>query len=122
MISRVGQGRLAEEMACQYLLQRGLVLRARNFRGPRGELDLIMDDGEHLVFVEVRGRAGDEFGHALETVDRYKQQRICATASRYLQANNLVYERYCRFDVVAVTNTVPPEFIWIKDAFYSTFS
>lgn len=107
-------------MACRYLEQQGLTLRAQNIRGPKGEVDLIMEDDDFLVFVEVRFRAGDDFGHALETVDPRKQRRISATALHYLQANNLVHERYCRFDVVAVCDVEPPEFIWIKDAFYTT--
>ena len=56
MISRVAQGTAAETLALRYLEARGLLLEARNFRCRGGELDLIMRDGEHLVFVEVRSR------------------------------------------------------------------
>ncbi len=78
-----------------------------------------MRDAEFLVFVEVRYRAGDDYGHPLETVTRRKQLRVCATAAHYLQSNGQLHETYCRFDVVAVGAREPPDFAWIKDAFYA---
>jgi hypothetical protein len=62
------QGSHAEERALQHLLARGLRLRERNFRTRAGEIDLIMQQGDALVFVEVRYRRSRDFGSAVETV------------------------------------------------------
>ena len=71
----------AEDLACAYLQKSGLRLLARNYRCRRGEIDLIMQDGEYLVFVEVRYRKNDAFGSAAETVSSAKRARIITTAS-----------------------------------------
>ena len=113
-------GRDAESHACDYLLNRGLSLLARNFRSRLGEIDLIMDDGESLVFVEVRYRRGDAFGSGAESVDRRKQARITACAQHYLQQHPAALQRPCRFDVVAISGSrETPDIHWIRDAFMS---
>ncbi|UHD18906.1 YraN family protein [Thiocapsa bogorovii] len=96
-----------------YLKRRHLQPIARNHRCRFGEIDLVMRDGETLVFVEVRYRRSDRFGSPAETVDRRKQQRLTAAASHYLQAHPTVLP--CRFDVVAVSGGDRIE--WIKNAF-----
>ena len=69
----------AEDLACAYLQQNGLRLLARNYRCRSGEIDLIMRDGEYLVFVEVRYRKREAFGSAAETVSSSKRARIITT-------------------------------------------
>ncbi|MDH3343051.1 MAG: YraN family protein, partial [Gammaproteobacteria bacterium] len=69
-------GQQAENACCKYLQQHGLKLLERNYRGPRGEIDLIMQDGTTLVFVEVRFRKNHYYGDGLESVNSQKQQRI----------------------------------------------
>ena len=81
MISRVAQGTAAEDLALRYLEARGLSLVTRNFRCRTGELDLIMRDGEHLVFVEVRSRRSTRYGTPAESVTRTKQQRLLRAAA-----------------------------------------
>ena len=116
MISRVAQGSTAENLACQYLETRGLVLVARNVRYRGGELDLIMRDGEHLVFVEVRSRRHARYGTPAESVTRTKQQRLLRAAAVYLQRRRL--DPPCRFDVVAILEpSGEPQVEWIRDAF-----
>ena len=108
----------AEEIACNYLQRQGLTLLERNYRCRRGEIDLIMQEGETLVFIEVRYRRSNRFGSAAETVNSAKQARITATAQHYL--SRLSRLPHCRFDVVALTpsNDNRPE--WIRDAFGAT--
>jgi putative endonuclease len=65
-------GAQAEGLACAYLERAGLRLLARNYRCPQGEIDLVMDDRDTLVFVEVRYRRSNAFGTPAETVDRRK--------------------------------------------------
>ena len=110
----------AEAHACEYLLAQGLSLLTRNFRSRLGEIDLIMDDGQSLVFVEVRYRRGNAFGSGAESVNRRKQARITACAQHYLQKNPAALQRPCRFDVVAISGArEKPDIHWIRDAFPS---
>jgi putative endonuclease len=67
MSSRAARGQAAEDHALKYLEQHGLRLKARNHRCRWGEFDLVMEDGEAMVFIEVRGR--DDYGSAAASVD-----------------------------------------------------
>lgn len=84
-----------------WLLIRGYRLRHRNWRGPSGELDLVMSRRGEVVFVEVKSRSGGDFGGALGAVDRSKRAALARTASVYLSRFGL-WDRPCRFDVIAV--------------------
>jgi len=78
-------GNRAEATACDYLQRQGLKLVERNYLCKRGEIDLIMRDGQDTVFVEVRYRRSDRFGSSAESVDWRKQAKLLATAEHYLQ-------------------------------------
>jgi len=108
-------GQQQEAAAEAYLQQQGLTTLARNFMGPRGEIDLIMRDRDTLVFVEVRFRRSQRFASAAESVDQRKQQRLIATAQGYLQKNSALRNQPCRFDVLACDGNA--DFNWIKNAF-----
>lgn len=102
-INRAAAGKEAEELAVQYLLQKGWSLVERNWRCRAGEIDIIMRDGEVYVFVEVRGkRHSSRYGTAIEAIDARKQQRVRALAEWYRAAHRL-YEASIRFDAIAVT-------------------
>jgi putative endonuclease len=93
-------GRLGEDRALAHLSAHGLKLLDRNFLCKVGEIDLIMQHGAHLVFVEVRRRAGGGYGGAAASVTPAKQRRLIHAAQFYLM-------RYpspppCRFDLVAI--------------------
>ena len=96
-------GDLGEKAAEDLLAANGYRIVARNHRCPRGEVDLVAEQGELLVFVEVRTRASSAFGGPEETVNVRKQQRIVAAAMDYL-AHRRGPRRGIRFDVVAVTD------------------
>jgi len=106
-------GRRAEDHALRHLEQHGLRLLERNYRCRGGEIDLILRDGEHLVFVEVRFRSNPAFGGPLATVDRRKQRRIVLAARHYLARRG--DRDACRFDVVGLDGQ--GELHWVKDAF-----
>lgn len=113
-------GQQAEELACHYLSKQGLKTLCRNFRSPRGELDVVMEDGETIVFVEVRYRKQNRFGSGAESVNHTKQAKLVATALYYLQQHPKYYNRPTRFDVVSITSQIQqPGIDWIKDAFQS---
>lgn len=112
-------GAQAEAQAEAYLLKQGMVTRMKNYRTKVGEIDLIMMQGDILVFVEVRLRTNPRFSSAAETVDYRKQQKIIKTAQQFLQQHRLTDRVPCRFDVIAIDNTSsdPSTIQWIKNAF-----
>jgi putative endonuclease len=110
-------GRDAETLACGYLQAKGMALVERNYRSRFGEIDLIMDDRNCLIFVEVRYRRRDRYGSGAESVDARKQARIVACARHYLLRHPRAAERPCRFDVVAIGGGANPAIEWIPDAF-----
>ncbi|GED22185.1 YraN family protein [Halomonas sabkhae] len=110
------RGARIERLASDWLVARGLELVATNQHAKGGELDIVMRDGDTLVFVEVRHRADSRHGHPLETITMTKQRRLIQAARFYLQRNGLSCA--CRFDVLAVTGTPPElEYEWVAGAF-----
>lgn len=90
----------------------------RNYRTRTGEIDLVMRDGDIIVFVEVRSRVDAAFMHPEESIDTRKRLRLSATGARYLQHHGMLNTCRCRFDVVVVLGkTGNPEFRWIENAF-----
>jgi len=106
-------GAAAEKLALEYLQRNGLQLIESNFKCRFGEIDLILNDGSTLVFVEVRLRSSQRFGGAAASVTSAKQGRITRAAQIYLQQQNR--EMACRFDVVVLDGEHRIE--WIKNAF-----
>ena len=106
-------GQRAEATALAHLSAHGLKLQQRNYRCRGGEIDLVMRDGDTVVFVEVRFRRSERFGSPAATVDRRKQSRLMRAARHYLGRHGLVM---CRFDVVGITGE-PPRIQWIRNAF-----
>ncbi len=112
-MTRQETGQRAEAIACRYLQKHGLKLVEKNYRCRLGEIDLIMRDGEDLVFVEVRYRKTRAFGGAAASVDRTKRNKLIATATHYLQAKDS--RRNARFDIIAIEAGEAIE--WIPNAF-----
>ncbi len=111
-------GQRAEQLACRYLEVQGLQLVLRNYRCRLGEIDLIMEDRESLVFVEVRYRRSGRFGGAIESVTPIKQRRLINAAHYYLQQIRGVQSKLCRFDVLAITpEQGKHDIVWLRDAF-----
>ena len=117
------QGEYTENLACQYLEQKGLKLLERNFHCRLGEIDLIMQHNDSLVFVEVRYRRSSNFGSGAESITINKQSKLIKTASVYLQRHAKLAKNPARFDVVSIsgpietTNIENIEFDWIENAF-----
>ena len=116
--TNLSRGREAEDRACRHLLQQGLTLTERNYRSPFGEIDLVMQERDTLVFVEVRYRSRGDFGSAAETVDARKQARLRATAEHYRQNVPRASKKACRFDIVAITGDgEDTDFRWLHNVF-----
>lgn len=95
-------GAAYEQLAAEYLEQKGYRILERNYYTRTGEIDLIARDGRYLVFVEVKYRKDARDGHPLEAVDSRKQGRIRRAAQVYLHARKLPLDTPCRFDVVGI--------------------
>jgi putative endonuclease len=113
-------GAEGEELACRYLEERGYELEYRNFRTRSGEIDLIMRDGEWLVFIEVKTRTTALYGHGSEAVTLSKQRTIRQTALEYLRQRSGQASLSIRFDVIVLTYNrfiFEPEVLHITHAF-----
>lgn len=104
---RQALGLRGETLACAELSRRGYVVLARRYRTRFGEIDIVARDGEMLVFVEVKARDGERFGDGAEAVTPWKQRRVTNMAVDYI-ARHRLYDRPCRFDVVAIDVSVAP--------------
>ncbi|GFD79899.1 UPF0102 protein [Tenacibaculum sp. KUL118] len=97
------QGNAAEDRACRYLEEQGLRLLCRNYHSQRGELDIVMQDGNTVVCIEVKYRKQTRFGRAVEFVTAKKLQRIKAAFEFYLLDNGLnSASTPLRIDVIAI--------------------
>ncbi len=106
-------GIAAEELAARYLAAQGLRVIARNYRCRFGEVDLIAQDGDTLVFVEVRLRRSNRFGGALASITHAKQRKLIATARCYLASLRRVPQ--CRFDAIVLDALDPARIEWLRD-------
>ena len=95
------KGLAGEAGAIAYLQKRGMVLLTQRYRSPFGEIDMVMRDGETLVFVEVKARATAREGAGLLAVSARKQNRLLRTALQYLSTH--ACDCPARFDVVEIT-------------------
>ena len=95
------KGLTGERKAIQYLQNRGMVLLQQRYRSPFGEIDLVMRDGEALVFIEVKARNTGREGSGLLSVNRRKQQKIIRTALYFLSSH--AFDCPMRFDVIELT-------------------
>ena len=110
-------GRIGEDLAHRYLRSRGCTVAARNYRPPsgNGEIDLVVWQGEKLVFVEVKTRASAAFGEPDRAVDAEKEARLKRAARDYARRAGVEWQ-HVRFDVVAVI-LAPRRIEWRRDAF-----
>ncbi|MEG6429675.1 YraN family protein [Enterobacter hormaechei] len=114
-LSRKQTGDAWELKARRWLEGKGLRFVAANVRGRGVEIDLIMKDGQTIVFVEVRFRQSSRFGGAAASVTLAKQQKLLQTAHLWLARHNGSFDTVdCRFDVVAFTGNAID---WLKNAF-----
>lgn len=99
--SRLDIAKTGESLAVTHLKTRGYEILAQNYRAMRGEIDLVAQDGDCIVFVEVKTRRTLKFGLPQAAVTAQKQRQISKVALAYLQTHNL-FDAPCRFDVIAI--------------------
>ena len=92
-----------EQIAVDYLRQKGYFIIETNFRIRQAEIDIVARDNATIVFVEVKYRSTDKSGHPLEAVDYRKQQRISRAALSYISKNKISLDNTSiRFDVIGI--------------------
>jgi putative endonuclease len=94
-------GRLGETMACDFLKKQGYKIVNHNYRVRGGEIDIVAEDGDMIVFVEVKTRISRFFGYPEEAINKRKQHKLAMTAECYLAAHKL-YEKDYRIDAVGI--------------------
>ncbi len=111
-------GRLAEQLAADWLVRKGYEFKGANYRHGYAEIDLVMQYKGLLIFIEVKFRSGTGFGYAEEFVDATKKNLLVKAADQYIYEND--WKKDIRFDIVGVyrdrVGTV--NFRHFEDAFY----
>lgn len=98
--SRRDKGIAGENLAAEYLAEKGYRILARNVRIGRGEIDILAEDGETLVFVEVKARHSGLYGEPEEAITARKEKQLRTIADIYIARNDI--DRPCRFDLIAI--------------------
>ena len=94
-------GQIGEKLVTEYLRKEGYEILEKNFRGLKGEIDIIAIDEDELVFVEVKTRTNNIYGLPREAIDKLKMHRIYQTSMTYIYSKHL--ENYSvRYDAVEV--------------------
>lgn len=112
-------GDKGEDIAADFLIDKGYDVIQRNYRCRYGEIDIIARDSETLAFVEVKTRHTTRFGTPQDSITRAKIDKISKTALWYIQENDLINQS-CRFDVIAITypkSSNEPNIQHIENAF-----
>lgn len=97
----IEKGLKGENIACEYIIDRGYQILERNFRLKTGEIDIIAKKGDLLVIIEVKTRSNINYGYPYESVNRKKQIKIINTALYYVKLYGLKNTQL-RFDVIEV--------------------
>ena len=112
-------GQIGEDLAADFLVNKGYEILDRNWHFHHLELDIVAKDGDMLVVVEVKTRATDEFGEPDLAVTPSKQKSIIKSADAYIIQHDLDVET--RFDIVSIIISGKEKRIeHIEDAFYPT--
>lgn len=94
-------GNIGENLAEEYLKNKGYKILERNFSCKQGEIDIIALDKKEIVFVEVKTRTNTKYGLPVEAVNHIKKKHIYNSAKYYVYINNL-YNEFIRFDIIEI--------------------
>ena len=92
-------GNKGEDIANKFLIKKGYKILERNFRFSKGEIDIIAQDKNEIIFIEVKTRRNMNYGNPIDSVTINKKKHIYNTANYYLYINKL-YDKFIRFDVI----------------------
>lgn len=100
--SRCELFKIGEDLAVKHLVSAGYTLVCRNYRQTCGEIDVIVEKNQRLVFCEVKTRSYHSISHALDAVSFSKQKKLSKTAQIYINQNPQFHNHQFRFDIIVV--------------------
>ena len=109
-------GKKGEALATNYLKNKGYKIIANNYKTKIGEIDIIAEINNTIVFVEVKTRISSAFGDPLEAINYQKQRKIRNVATYFLKSKGL-YDTNCRFDAIAILGDDEASIRHIENAF-----
>lgn len=110
-------GRKGEDIASNYLLEKGYKICERNWICNKNEVDIIAIDAECIVFVEVKTRASEEWGDPVDAISKKKMNNLIVAANDYIEQTDT--ELSPRFDIIfIILNSKTVQIEHIDDAFY----
>jgi putative endonuclease len=114
---KIKKGKEGETLAADFLIGKGFEIVARNYRHKRSEIDLIVKKNNWLIFVEVKMRSSDAYGHPEDFVDYKKAKNVIDGAEEYTFQHNWLGN--VRYDIISIRNQLgKKEIVHIEDAFY----
>lgn len=118
MTTKKQTGDLGERIAAEHLQTKGYTVLARNYRYKHAEIDLIVQSGNWLIFVEVKTRTSTAFGYPEDFVEYRQQQSIFEAALHYMHTND--WQGNVRYDIVSIIlqGDEVKEVVHLEDAFY----
>ena len=105
-------GTAYEEIAANYLRKQGVHIITMNYRISGGEVDLIGEDKENIIFIEVKYRKTASYGEPWEAVSIHKQKKICKVARQYCYSKRI--RKQVRYDIISICGE---EITWFQNAF-----
>ena len=111
-MNRRKTGTAYEEIAVNYLREQGIYIREMNYRISEGEIDVIGEDKECIIFIEVKYRKTASYGEPWEAVSIHKQKKICNVARQYCYSRRI--RKQVRYDIVSICGE---EILWFQNAF-----
>ena len=94
-------GKIGEKLALEYLLAKGYKIREKNYRNFLGEIDIISEFKDEIIFIEVKTRSSNKYGFPEDAINLTKQKKIIKTAAGYISRKKMWYKNY-RFDVILI--------------------
>lgn len=114
MSDKIKTGNEGENLAASFLKQKGFDIVARNYRYNRGEIDIIAQRENWLIFVEVKTRSSNKFGEPEEFVTEFKAKKIFEAADQFIY--NIDWQGHVRFDVISIKVGAETEIVHFEDA------
>lgn len=111
-MNRRQAGTAYEQIAADYLKKRGINIREMNYRISQGEIDIIGEDKDNVIFIEVKYRKTASYGYPWEAVSNNKQRQICKVARQYCYSKRV--KKQIRFDIISICGE---EIMWFQNAF-----
>jgi putative endonuclease len=108
-------GEKGEELAVNYLLEKGYKIIHRNYRYLKAEVDIIANKEDVIIAIEVKTRTSSYFGNPQDFINKKKIQLLTSAMDYYMQKNNLDYE--VRFDIISIVGSTSFEIEHLEDAF-----